>query len=184
MENYNWFISGRYQKLVWIEELWDRIWLKTWIWRNFVLEWCWIVSAGSRWWVEKKISDLSARLSEELSLLGKVVTGDDESWVFQYNPETKCQRLQDWKKLKCQISLPIILLSSFGKFVAANVLKAKYLAEQIDFASWKCAFPHSTFSKVIGQKTKYHYICLIWLYVAFSCSQNWNFLKGSHLEPL
>jgi hypothetical protein len=40
-------------------------------------------------------SDLSRQLAEGNNLLDRVIMGD-ESWCFQYNPETKCQSMQ-WK---------------------------------------------------------------------------------------
>jgi histone-lysine N-methyltransferase SETMAR len=40
-------------------------------------------------------SVLSHQLPEENNVLDRVITGD-ESWCFQYDPETKCQSMQ-WK---------------------------------------------------------------------------------------
>ncbi|XP_034015775.1 protein GVQW3-like [Thalassophryne amazonica] len=41
--------------------------------------------------------DIRKRLETEPDLLGRVITGD-ASWIFEYNPENKCQSLQ-WKSL-------------------------------------------------------------------------------------
>jgi hypothetical protein len=40
-------------------------------------------------------SDLSHQLAKRNNFLDRVITGD-ESWCFQYNPETKCQSMH-WK---------------------------------------------------------------------------------------
>jgi len=58
-----------------------------WVCAEFV---AWFLAYVQREYWNTIASGLLEKSTQEISFLGKIVTGD-ESWVFDYNPETKQQ---------------------------------------------------------------------------------------------
>ena len=75
--------------------------------------------------------DILEHLQTEPDLLQRVITGD-ESWIFEYDPETKCQSLQ-WKCLllprKARQSRSKIKLMLITFFNVRGIVHMKFLSQ-------------------------------------------------------
>lgn len=72
--------------------------------------------------------DILSHFKTKPDLLGRVITGD-ESWIFNYNPETKCQSLQRKRPLlpRLRKAQQSVMLSTF--FNVKGIVHYKFLSQ-------------------------------------------------------